>query len=512
MKILILCLALAGWTVVPALAAQEVLQEITVKEGDTLWAIAQTYMKDPRRWPEILKHNKLSTDPSAALPGMKIKIPVLLIREELRKAYLVYLLNEVRYRKKNESQWRKGVKDAELLNDDVLRTMDESRAHVRFYSGDLLKMDQNSLVVLRPELKVEEVDLLAGTLQAGRVKLRTQTAHVTPLTKDTLYKARLRIDKGLIVQVERGSTEVVGANFEKRVIVPADHATITLADQDPIDPVKVGKLPGLGIVDFDSKNRVIVPSGHANITFPDQNPSVPMKVPALPDFEMIDFDSSGKPIINSLYGKKNEKSGKDSTPSIPPVEGYRTGTGSSGSGMSGSSAAGKVVKEVKVRKFYRIQFSLDPQFRVVALDKKNPMGAQDPQGEKSEYGLPDGIYFRRFSYQDAEGNETAFTNLPELDIDNLPPKLTIQNPPKKYSTRKQFVQVDGQTEPRCFVRVNDVQVPIKAGAKFSWSVLLKDGENKIQITVTDKKKNVTRQDISVTKLVSTGTGQDEEEQ
>jgi len=74
---------------VPSIGAQEEpLQEITVNPGDTMWSIANKYLKDPQKWPEIVKYNTLPTpDPTIALPGTKIKIPVLLIKEEYRDAH-----------------------------------------------------------------------------------------------------------------------------------------------------------------------------------------------------------------------------------------------------------------------------------------------------------------------------------------------------------------------------------------------------------------------------------------
>ena len=55
-------------------------QVLIVQPGDTLWAIANKYLKDPARWDEILKNNRLPTkDPTVALPGMTLRVPVRLI-------------------------------------------------------------------------------------------------------------------------------------------------------------------------------------------------------------------------------------------------------------------------------------------------------------------------------------------------------------------------------------------------------------------------------------------------
>ena len=495
------------------IVAAERLQEVTVREGDTLWGIANYYLKDPKRWPEILKYNPLSlSDPAAALPGMKLKIPVLLIKEELRKASLVYLLNDVRYRKRNESEWYKATPNAELFNDYGLRTLEESRAHVRFFSGDILKMDQNSLVVLRPELKAEEVNLLAGTLQAGRVKLVTATAQVTPLSRDTLYKARLRIDKGLIIQVERGSTEVLGTHTGRRVIVQAEHATIAFPERGPSDPVKVANMPGLQTVDFDESDRVIVPAGHANITLPDRSPSIPVEIPSLPDFQMVDFNESGKPVIPSLYAKKERSKTGGSFEGVAPIQGYKPRKGESPKLVpDGSGKSPEIKSGGKRGKTYRVQFSLDSRFSKIALNKIGRVDEVDPTDDKSDFGVPDGIYYRRIYYLNGEGQEGEAVDLPVLEVDKLPPVIRLLKPPEKFTTRKKFVAIEGQTKQRSFVRINDYQVSIKPDGRFSWSVLLADGSNKLSIVVTDRKGRVTTLERTVTKTSQEVGGKPEEE-
>jgi hypothetical protein len=113
-------------------SAEETFQEITVKEGDTLWGISRYYLKDPSRWPEILKYNQMSlNDPTIALPGMKLKVPVLLIKEHLREAHLIYILNDVRSRKKGGTIWERAKEGIELYNEDGIRTMEKSRANFK---------------------------------------------------------------------------------------------------------------------------------------------------------------------------------------------------------------------------------------------------------------------------------------------------------------------------------------------------------------------------------------------
>ena len=47
----------------------------TIKPGDTLWDIANTYLKDPFLWPFIWKANPDITDPDMIFAGSKLSIP-----------------------------------------------------------------------------------------------------------------------------------------------------------------------------------------------------------------------------------------------------------------------------------------------------------------------------------------------------------------------------------------------------------------------------------------------------
>lgn len=226
-----------------AAAAPEELQTIVVKPGDTLWSISNTYLKDPKRWNEILKYNRLpSADPSIALPGMPLKVPVSLIKEQYRAAKLVYFLNEVLFRSSGVSDWKGVSASMDLYKSDTLRTRADARADVRFYTGEMLNLYPNSIAVLRPPGdKNTDVRLLAGELRGLRTRVVTQSAVITPKTKDTEFGAKIKDDLTTVVQVYAGEANVEAGG--KTVAVPAGFASEVKMDMPPSQPIKLPKLP-----------------------------------------------------------------------------------------------------------------------------------------------------------------------------------------------------------------------------------------------------------------------------
>lgn len=73
---LLLTSVLAGLVLAPAMvAAQGTPQTHTVKRGDTLWDLAQQYLGDPFRWPEIYRRNQSTIqDPNLIYPDQVIVI------------------------------------------------------------------------------------------------------------------------------------------------------------------------------------------------------------------------------------------------------------------------------------------------------------------------------------------------------------------------------------------------------------------------------------------------------
>ena len=250
----VLWLLLAG----PALAEESVaLQSVTVRPGDTLWGIANTYLKDPKNWDQILAYNKnLGSDPSAALPGMILKVPVKLIREDLRAAKLVYRINKVLFRKKETADWQGTRDNQDVFKNDSVRTLEDSRAKVKFLNGDMLSLDPNSMAIIKPLNKDYDVELKAGGVFVGKSKVVTASAKIYPKTQDTRYSAEVKSDLSTVVRVHQGRAAVEAEG--RTVDVAANMGTEVKMGMAPGVPVAFERLPEFEAraADFDEAVRV----------------------------------------------------------------------------------------------------------------------------------------------------------------------------------------------------------------------------------------------------------------
>jgi nucleoid-associated protein YgaU len=201
---LLFCLMMASSAVI----AQE-FQNVTVKPGQTLWDIAQRYLDDPARWDEIVRHNsKLSQDPTVALPGMILRVPVKLLKAAMRAAVLSYVEGDILYKAREKDNWVKARKGQELFPGDTLKTKDWSRARIKFPHGSVLNLDSHSEAIIQPEKDGPDLKLVKGTLKAKHLKLNAGDVAVAPQTEETVYEVTAMEGSPVKVQVFNGSTTV----------------------------------------------------------------------------------------------------------------------------------------------------------------------------------------------------------------------------------------------------------------------------------------------------------------
>ncbi len=437
-----------------ALTHAEVLQEIVVKDGDTLWGVANFYLKDPQRWPEILKFNNLSSDPNVILPGMKIRVPILLIKENLRAAHLLYVLNDVRFRRKSQAEWKKAWVDMELFNEDGVRTLQMSQARVKFSSGEVLHLDENSLIILRPEKSREEIDLLSGGVRASQTKILASDTIVDPRIEPKSvmpdFKARIREDKTTLVEV-----------YEGIVDVKAQGKTVTLTK-------------GFGT---EVKHR--------------QAPSLPRALPPRPTMAVGAADAP-VPGTNFTAATKVTARSLELNFRIPDIDDSTPQRGSGGK-ENRSQIVGQAISK------YHLQIATSTTFVTLIVDEVNPIRDR-VKVDFDKYRLEDGMYFYRFAYVDELGLEGQYCPHLEFVIDTTPPALLISSPQDEEEIDTDFIHVEGETEAGIILQVNDKTVKVDDTGRFSTAIIPLKGWNQVSIIAEDSTGNKTKKELSVNKV------------
>ncbi|MBI2071278.1 MAG: LysM peptidoglycan-binding domain-containing protein [Elusimicrobia bacterium] len=459
-----------------ALNAQEsrYFQNVTILPGDTLWSLAQRYLKDPKRWPEILKHNTLpNSDPTVALPGQTLKIPVLLIKDELRAAKLFEAVNTVEYRRRQAAEWTRARPDIELYQEDGLRTGSVSQAKVRFAVGEDLTLESNSFAIIRPDRLTEDlgrgVSLVSGALRSRGVRLLTQTARVIPRTKETDFHARIRDDLATIVEVFRGITDV-----------EAKGQSLTVRE-------------GFGTV---------VPVGGA--------PEKPLPLPPLPKTGAAPEPGRAQGVDADLIRAQAAADG------FVIRDGQLTFRGGASKGPASEGS------EASVMNNFHIQIARDPNESTIVWEDSQALTRDLSFGR---IGLKDGVYYFRVAFRDRLGFEGPYSPWRRMTVDTKPPDLVVEQPPASERTVDENpVLIAGLTEPKALVTIESRPVTVGEDGRFQTRWPLNPGRNYLHLAAVDESGNRTDEDLlliyegqgigakgSGSLLAERAVGEDEEE-
>ncbi|HCJ66741.1 MAG TPA: hypothetical protein DHV62_05290 [Elusimicrobia bacterium] len=430
------------YLLLPNLYAEEVIfQEIIVRDGQTLWQVANEYLQDPQRWPDILKYNHLPvSDPYAVLPGMKLKVPVLLIKEYLRAAYLIHLVNRVDYRRKEENLWKKALTNMELYQGDGIRTLKASNAEIRFPTGELLRLHENSLAIVRPEEKREEVNLLAGELRASRAKVITASTivepKISPSGANPEFRTKIKEDKTTLVAVYKGEVDVTAQG--KTVTVPAGFGSEIKVQTAPSLPIP---LPSLEI------EPQIKTAPAPTVT---QLPITTDKERILPPSPVIQKFTLEMTLPKEI--KKETVAGEETTPAFLQ---------------------------------YHLQIAQDKEFKNLLIDETGAVS------EKIElkHNLPDGTYFWRIAWFDPHELESKFSEPQSFTLDTKIPTVELFFPQENEMIAGEFIYLKGKTEKGVQILVDEKIIPSDEEGNFEQSLLYPPGKYKLTLTAIDSAGN-----------------------
>jgi len=402
------------------------LVEVTVKKGDTLHKFAEIYLRDPSRWPEIYKYNKdLVKNPDLILPAMVIKVPIGLLKDEI--ADIIHMRNNVRARKRGESEWEKATLYMRLFSEDGVRTFADSQARIEFIKGEIVSLGENSLIILRPEKKEETVELLSGELRASEAKVLTASAVVEPQISPMLakpdFKTKIKEDKTTLVSVYKGKVDLIAQG-----------------------------------------ERVTIPEGFMSQAKLNYAPEKPIVLPPPPDLSLAKEELAKAPTAPALSEKEKieEKINlEEDLATLDFSEKKRLGI-----------------------KYLHLQVASDTEFNDIVEDKK----LESIEGyQKSR--LPDGEYFWRVSYIYEDDFESEYSSVRSFRVVTTPPGLEAFSPEEGEKIRDELVKVKGRTDKGCTVTVNDKRVYVNENGDFFVVVYLSRGNNVITIRSQDRAGN-----------------------
>lgn len=434
-----------------ATTTTERMQNVVVKPGDTLWSIANTWLADPSKWDQILKHNKLPTsDPTIALPGMTLRVPVKLIKVSLRAAHLTYYVNMVRVRPKDTAAWKEVNLGMELFRGDTIRTHEDSKARVMLLDKELLGLEPNSMAVIKPQ-DDQDLVLSRGSVFAGKAKVVAGSAKITPKSADTRYAATIEPNLTTKVEVFRGTATVSAQGGS--VDVHAGMETLVAPGMLPIPPRPLTDIAMLEIREHEFTSALTTGGGIA----PDPRPAPPPREPE-GDVESVRGDISVLRIGQPIKG-------------------------------------------------YHVQASSYADFHLVEFDRVYD------EGEKfasAEVNLTPGAYWWRVAAIDLLGTEGRYhpphyytVGLKRSDTENevLAEMLQITAPEENSETGADAVRAAGVLrDPRLTLEINGVPVRIDEDGNFAITVRVKYGRTAVTFSLTDPKGNQSHVTRHVLKL------------
>lgn len=439
---------LFGCWALSAHAAPMEYTPIKVRPGDTLWSIARKYLKDPKRWNEIVKHNrkllKETRDPTVALPGMTLRVPTGLLKQKYRAARLVQAIRRVLSRKKETTAW-KGIDKGDLLYDgDGLRTLAKSFARVRFFGGAMLNLDPNSIAILKsPKTSDHDLRLKRGAIHTSDARVVTPTAIITPKRRGTKYSARVMDDLTTRVQVYKGVTDVQDLKGLRSVEVKAGFKTDVRLKELPSRPVKMPEW----------ELRMEAKVGSVQVTA--MNPGGIRAAPSgrLPNANLEGVDALAADMKQLSVG-------------IPVAA-------------------------------YRVQIARDKRFRrVVWTNLFDP----DEPFDLGRAGLAPGTYYTRAAIIDLLGEQQEYSKPRPYRVGGgggggaapapAAAGLSVTRPARaRLTVRTSKYRIMGKAESDLQVTINGRRVPTDESGAFSYQVKLKRGANEFRIVATDLRGN-----------------------
>jgi hypothetical protein len=347
-------------------------------------------------------------------------------------ATLVGMERSVKSKRAADLTWEDAAQNMPLYEDDAVRTLDKASATISFGSNDVVEVDQNALVIIKPRPKEGDQNaislaLLSGDLldslaakpapeQAKAIAAAAEQRQVTirPMTPAGGGSAKTRI---ALKTLPDRSTTVAAITGTLKVVTPKGQEVV-------LKEKEVTRVTDQGLV---AKPRLL--PGVPALAFPEDEATYP-------------------------FQRK-----------VPQVE-MRWQTAERG-------------------RRYRVVVATDSAFRRVFADERVDGTSLTLRN------LQPGTYYWRVRAQDADGFEGPYSGVRSVRAiyDDSPPQMAILSPPEMFVSPAPTVDLKGKTERGARVKVNGQKVVVGPDGSFVHPLALKEGVNLVTIEATDPAGN-----------------------
>lgn len=327
--------------------------------------------------------------------------------------------------------WEDAEARMPLYENDAVRTFEKSSATIAFGRDDVLEVDQNALVVIKPL-----------THEGGEDEI--SLALLSPDLLDSLA-ARPAAEQ----------TQALAAAAEKRQI-------------------RIRALPGPG---GSSKSRIAVR------TMPDKSTSV-----AAITGNVTLVSPKGQTLtLKEKMVTRIDSAGLVMNPRVVPAAPSLSfpDDGATYAFLRKAPKLEMKWKPVERARTYRIIVANDPSFRRVFADERVESTSMTLKIQQP------GSYYWRVRAQDADGFAGPYSAVRSVKAvyDDAPPPLSILAPPEMYVSPQPSVELRGKTDASARVKVNGEKVAVRPDGTFAQVVKLKEGVNLVTIEAVDAAGN-----------------------
>lgn len=334
--------------------------------------------------------------------------------------------NRVKTKRHDQVAWKGAREGMTFYNKDAIQTFRNSSATVLFKKGNLLKLDENSLIVLRNLEKDPftrdnrmTVVLMSGKLSGQISKMQQENYNLEVLAP------------GAVARAPSENNSDTPARFQMSV-GPGDSSILTVLG---------------GTVDLEVDGRTVEVMTDQVVKVQPGKPLVYLRPPPSPPALIA-------PVNDNIFYFRD----------IPPK-------------VSFTWKPGKGIKD------YHLILSRDPQFQEVVYE-----GRVD-NGSFSHGNLKQGDYFWRVSSVNSDGEgefsqPRHFVLIQDLELPTL-----IVNYPDNSEPGDRF-ELSGRTDPDARIFVGGIPVKVDKNGEFVHDLFLKRGYNIIVVEAVDKMGNV----------------------